>query len=205
MRAVFIPAFSLLLSGCVAMTTSGTEEAVLFNGKESPAEDAQAVLKPHNDLPVSIEFACPSKIATMMPSYVVPLPPVLPVGFAHKKVSYLRITMPEGMESTITQTRVVTPQGTVMPLSDALQSGRAVNNDGTVETTFALDKECGALDGGTLEVAGFSYQDKDYPPLQAQLQFDSRITAGIGWWPPALFNGGHSVSGVSGGSEVSTH
>ncbi|HYD63822.1 MAG TPA: hypothetical protein VEC35_25940 [Noviherbaspirillum sp.] len=205
MRATFAPALSFLLSGCVAMTTSGTEESVLFNGKESSAENAQAVLKPYQDVPVSIEFKCPSKIATMTPSYVVPLPPVLPVGYAARKVSYVRIRMPESMESTMASTRVVTPQGTQMPLSDAQQSNRSSNGDGTVVTTFALDKECGALDGGLLEVAGFSYQNKDYPPAQVRLHVDSRITAGIGWWPPALFNGGHSVSGSSGDSGAPAH
>jgi hypothetical protein len=205
MRATFAPALSFLLSGCVAMTTSGTEESVLFNGKESSAENAQAVLKPHQDVPVSIEFNCPSKVATMTPSYVVPLPPVLPVGYAARKVSYLRITMPEGMESTMANTRVITPQGTAIPLSGARQSSRSGNSDGTVETTFTLNKECGALDGGLLEVAGFSYQNKDYPPAQARLHVDSRITAGIGWWPPAFFNSGHSVSGSSGDSGVPAH
>ena len=202
MRASAVPALSLLLSGCVAMTTSGTREAILFSGKEAPAESAQAVLKPHNDLPVSIEFACPSKVATMSPSYVVPLPPVLPVGFVNEKVSYLRIRMPEGMEDAIAQTRIVTPQGTAMPLADAKQSRRSVNNEGAVETTFALNKACEALDGGMLEVAGFSYKNKRYPPSQARLQFDSTITAGIGWWPPALFNGGRALSDGSGDSGV---
>ena len=205
MRATFVPALTLLLSGCVAMTTSGTEETVLFNGKDSPAEDPQAVLKPHSEVPVSIEFDCPSKIATMTPSYVVPLPPVFPTGYAAKKVSYLRITMPEDMESAMASTRVVTPQGTALALSDARQSRRTVNNQGSVNTTFALDKECGALDGGMLEVAGFSYKDKNYPPAQVRLQFDARITAGIGWWPPALFNRGRSVSGTSGDPGAHAH
>ena len=200
MRASYVPALPLLLSGCVAMTTSGTRESVLFTAKEASEDSAQAVLKPHDDLPVSIEFKCPSKLATMSPSYVVPLPPVVPVGSVSEKVSYLRIRMPEGMESAIVQTRIITRQGTSIPLSDAKQSRRIVNNEGGVETTFALNKECEALDGGMLEVAGFSYKDKSYPPSQARLQFDSKITAGIGWWPPAFFNGGHPMGGGSGAS-----
>lgn len=200
MRASFAPALSLLLSGCVAMTTSGTKEAVLFSDQEAPVPTAQAVLKPYNDLPVAIEFSCPPKTATMTPSYVVPLPPVLPVGFVNEKVSYLRIRMPDGMDNAIAQSRIITPQGIAIPLSDARQSARTGNNEGTVEMTYTLNKECGALDGGVLEVAGLSYKDKTYPPSHARLQFDSRITAGIGWWPPALFNGGHSMSGASGDS-----
>ena len=198
MRAIIVPALSFLLSGCVAMTTSGTEESVLFSEKEAPAENAQAVLKPHNDLPVSMEFKCPDKVATLSTSYVVPLPPVIPVGFVNEKVAYLRVRMPEDMESAMAQTRIVTRQGAAMPLSAARQASRSVNHKGTVETTYALDKECGALNGGVLEVAGFSYNNKSYPPSQASLRHDARITAGIGWWPPALFNGGRSLSGRDG-------
>ncbi|WP_420473969.1 hypothetical protein [Noviherbaspirillum sp. ST9] len=197
MRPRIVPALSLMLTGCVAMTTSGTREAVFFtDDEEATANNAQAVLKPYNDLPVSIEFKCPSRIATLSPSYVVPLPPVFPAGFAHRKVSYLRVRMPEGMDNALAQSRVITRQGTAMPLADARQSRRTVGDEGTVESTFTLDKECEALNGGTLEVAGFSYNNKAYPPSQARLQFDSEVTAGIGWWPPALFNGGHAISGA---------
>jgi hypothetical protein len=197
MRARLVPALSIVLSGCVAMTTSGTREAVLFTGEEeAPVKHAQAVLKPYNDLPVSIEFKCPSRIATVSPSYVVPLPPVFPAGFVNAKVSYLRVRMPEGMDNALAQSRIVTRQGTAIPLAAARQSSRAVANEGTVESTFTLDKECEALNGGKLEVAGFSYNNKTYPPSEARLQFDAQVTAGIGWWPPALFNGGHAISGA---------
>lgn len=195
MRVNYISALSLLLTGCTAFTTSGTEEAILFSAKEAPAENAKVVLKPYDDLPLSLEFACPTKLATMMTSFVVPLPPVLPVGFMNDHVSYLRIRMPEGTENAIAQTRVITPQGTAMPLADARQSMRTVNKEGTVEATYALNKDCEALDGAVLEVAGFSYNNRNYPAAQARLQFDSRIKAGIGWWPPASFNGGRRFSG----------
>lgn len=194
MRANYISALSLLLTGCVSFTTSGTREAVLFS-REAPAENAQAVLKPHNDLPLSLEFACPDRLATMSTFFVVPLPPVVPVGFVNDHVSYLRVRMPAGMENAVAQTRVVTPQGTAMPLVDARQSMRAVNKEGSVDATYALNKDCEALDGGVLEVAGFSYNNRSYPAAQARLQFDSRIKGGIGWWPPASFNGGRRFSG----------
>lgn len=195
MRANYISALSLLLTGCVSFTTSGTEEAVLFSAEEASTENAQAVLKPHNDLPLSLEFACPDRLATMSTFYVVPLPPVVPVGFVNDHVSYLRVRMPEGTENAIAQTRVVTPQGMAMPLAGARHSMRTVNKEGTVEATYALNKDCEALDGGVLEIAGFSYNNRSYPAAQARLQFDSRITAGIGWWPPASFNGGRRFSG----------
>jgi len=199
MRTSLVPVLAFLLSGCVAMTTSGTKEAVLFTDKEeAPVENAKTVLKPYSDLPVSMEFKCPSKIATLSPSYVVPLPPVLPAGFAHKKISYLRITMPEGMDTALAQSRIVTRKGTAVPLAAARQSSRSVGDGGTVVSTFTLDEACEALNGGKLEVAGFSYNNKSYPPSQARLQFDSQVTAGIGWWPPALFNGGHSINGAPG-------
>ncbi|HEY0844240.1 MAG TPA: hypothetical protein VGE12_02670 [Noviherbaspirillum sp.] len=175
------------------MTTSGTEEAVLFSGKEALAENAQAVLKPHDDVPLAIEFACPSKLATMSTFYVVPLPPVVPVGVLHEKVSYLRVRMPEGMENTVAQTRIVTPAGASMPLSGAQRTARAESGAGTVEATYALNEECEAFDGGTLEVAGFSYRNRTYPAAVARLQFDSKISGGIGWWPPMWFNGDRPV------------
>ncbi|HJV83064.1 hypothetical protein [Noviherbaspirillum sp.] len=195
MRSTLVSALSLLLTGCTAMTTSGTEEAILFSGKQVPAEKAQVVLKPYADLPLSIEFSCPARLATMMTSYVVPLPPVIPVGFVNKHVSYLRISMPEGAEGAIAQTRIVTPQGTAIPLSDARQSGRSVNKEGLREATYALDKDCEALDGSVLQVGAFSYKNKAYPVSETRLQFESRIKASVAWWPPALFNGGRPISG----------
>lgn len=202
MRAIFIPALSVLLSGCISMTTSGTEEALLFSGKVASAENGQAVLKPHNELPLAIAFDCPSKLATMSTFYVVPLPPVIPVGFLNEKVSYLRVRTPEGMENAVARTRIITPQGAAMPLSDARESRRSASSDGTVETTYALNKACEAFDGGTVEVAGFSYKDKTYPASVARLQFDSKIQGGIGWWPPMHFNGGRAISGGSGGASL---
>lgn len=191
MRANFLPALSLLLSGCVAMTTAGTREAVLFSG---PQEDAHAVLKPYEDLPLSIEFACPDKPETMMTSFVVPFPPVVPVGLVNDHISYLRVTMPEGADDAIAGTRVVAPEGTALSLSGRPQFKRTVTSEGRQEVTYALDKDCEALDGGTLEVAGFSYKNKQYPATTTRLQFESRITGSVAWWPPALFNGGRRLS-----------
>lgn len=196
MRASFIPALSLLLTGCISMTTSGTEEALLFSRGDASPEHGQAVLKPHNDLPLSMTFECPSKLATMSTFYVVPLPPVVPVGFVNEKISYLRVTMPQGTENAIAQTRIVTSTGAAVPLSNARESRRAVNNEGALEATYTLDRSCEALDGAMVEVAGFSHGNKTYPAAQARLQFDSTITGGIGWWPPATFNGGHAWTGT---------
>lgn len=191
MRASLVPALSLLLTGCVAMTTSGTREAVLFAG---PQQNAHAVLTPYADLPLSIEFACPDKPEAMMTSFVVPFPPVVPVGFVNDHVSYLRITMPAGADEAIAGTRVVAPEGAALPLSERPQFKRTVNSDGRQEVTYVLDRDCEALDGGRLEVAGFSYKDKSYPDATTNLQFESRLTGSIAWWPPALFNGGKPLS-----------
>jgi hypothetical protein len=185
MRAHLISVLSFPLAGCVAVTTAGTDETVLFSDREARAETAQAVLKPYNDLPLSIEFACPSRLATLSTSYVVPLPPVLPAGFTNKDVSYLRISMPEGAENAMAQARVITAAGTAIPLSDARQSKRAAG-PGTTEVTYALNRKCEALNGSVLEVAGFSYKNKTYPPSAARLHVESRIWHGIKWWPPVL-------------------
>lgn len=202
MRVNFISALSLVLSGCSTVTGFGTEEAVLFSGTNASAENAQAVLRPHDNLPLSIAFACPTKLDTMMTSYIIPLPPVIPVGFINEQVSYLHIHMPESAENAVAKTRIITPQGTAMPLSDARQFRRAVNNEGSLEVTYALNKDCEALDGGTLQVAGMSYKNKTYPASEARLQFESRIKAGVSWWPPSLFNGGRPVSSGSNASSM---
>lgn len=193
MRASFVPALSLLLSGCVSFTTAGTEETIAFSGNEAVEENNQAVLKPYNGLPLSMNFACPKKLATLSTFYVVPLPPVVPAGFVNEKVSYLHITMPQDTENDMAKLRILTPQGTAIPLSDMRQSMRAVGKDGTVETTYALNKECEALDGGVLELAGLSYHNKAYPASAVRLEFDSRIKFGAGWWPPVLFKDRKSV------------
>ncbi|HYD94940.1 MAG TPA: hypothetical protein VEC01_06415 [Noviherbaspirillum sp.] len=206
MRASILSVLSLSLTGCVAFTTSGTEETVLFSPTlETPVENAQAVLKPHNDLPLAIEFACPNRLGTLMTSYVIPLPPVLPAGYVFEPVSYLRVRMPEGAEDILARTRILTQAGNAIPLSAARQFRRSAGSDGSVETTYALDKECAAFNGGVLEVAGFSYNNKSYPASQARLQFDSKITADVGWWPPSLFNGGQPLHGVIDTPSTSGH
>lgn len=195
MRASFISGVSFLLTGCVAVTTSGTEEAVLFSDAKANVETAAAVLKPYKDLPLSVEFICPTRLTSLMTSYVVPLPPVLPVGFANKDVSYVRITMPDGAEDGIAKIRIIAPEGKALPLAGIPQFQRAVNNDSTVDVTYALNRECETLNGGVLEVAGLSYKNRSYPPSQTRLQFESRIRNTVEWWPPSLINGVHAVSG----------
>ncbi|HZW22319.1 hypothetical protein [Noviherbaspirillum sp.] len=197
MRANILSLLSLSLTGCVAFTTSGTQETVLFSPTlETPVESARPVLKPHEGVPLAIEFACPDRLGTLMTSYVIPLPPVIPAGAVFEPVSYLRVRTPEGAETVLAHTRIVTQQGNAIPLSDARPFRRTIGNDGSVETTYALNKECAAFNGGVLEVAGFSYNNKSYPASQSRLQFDSRITADVGWWPPALFNGGEPLHGA---------
>lgn len=188
MRARLISALSLLLPGCVAITTASTEEAVLFSNKQVPAENTQAKLQPYNDVPLSLEFVCPDKLATLSTFYVVPVPPVIPAGFVNEPVSYLRVRMPVGAESAIAQTRIVGAGGTALTLSDAQPSKRAASSEGTTELTYALDKDCASLNGGVLEVAGFSYKDKKYPASVARLQVASKTKAGVAWWPPMWFD-----------------
>lgn len=180
MHASFISALSLLLSGCAVVTASGTEESVLFSGKEAGAEKPQVVLKPHNDLPMSVEFSCPTKLATMMTSVVVPFPPLLPVGFVNEHVSYLRIKVPTDAEHAIAGIRIITPQGASIPLPESSKSRRVVTDGGTAEITYTLQKDCEAFDGGFIEVAGFSYKNRNYPASGARLQFDSRIRGLVG-------------------------
>lgn len=188
MRIRVIYALSLLLSGCASITTSGTEEALLFSGKEASAEKAQRVLKPYNDLPLSIEFACPDKIAALSTFYVIPLPPVVPVGFVNEPISYLRVRMPEGVENAMAHLQIVTAADTAIPLTHTQPARRALANDGSLEVTYTLNKNCEALNGGMLEVAGFSYRNKHYPASEARLHFESRIRTGVAWWPPMLLN-----------------
>jgi len=180
MRSRLIPALSLLLSSCTVVTTSGTEEAVYFSNKESGAEKAHAVLTPHHDLPLAIEFSCPDKLDTMMTSILIPFPPFLPVGFVNEHVSYLRITLPEGAGHAEAGVRITTQQGQAVPIPDAPLSKRVVAKDGTTEITYALKQDCETLDGGALEVAEFSYKNRRYPPIVARLRFDSRMKMTVG-------------------------
>jgi len=180
MRSSFIPALSLLLSSCAVVTTSGTEEAVYFSQNEAGAGKPQAVLKPHDDLPLAIEFSCPDKLQTAMTSVWVPFPPVLPVGFVNEHVSYLRLTVPQDADYANARVRITTQQGRAVPISEEPKSKRVVTNDGKMQVTYALKQDCETLDGGLLEVAGFSYKNKSYPAIGARLQFESRIKMTIG-------------------------
>ncbi|GAB3549447.1 hypothetical protein GCM10027343_31210 [Noviherbaspirillum agri] len=180
MRSSFIPALSLLLSSCAVVTTSGTEEAVYFSDKESGNGQAHAVLKPHNDLPMTIEFSCPDKLATAMTSVWVPFPPVLPVGFVNEKLSYLRITVPQDAGYANAQIRVTTQQGQPVPMLAEPQSRRVGKDSGEAQLTYVLKQDCETLDGGLLEVAGFSYKNRNYPAIGSRLHFDSRLKLRIG-------------------------
>lgn len=180
MRSSFIPALSLLLSSCAVVTTSGTQEAVYFSEKESDAGKSQAVLKPHADLPLAIEFSCPDKLETMMTSVWVPFPPVLPVGFVNERVSYLHITLPQDADHANARVRITTQQGQPVPIPDEPKSKRVTTSGGETQITYALKQDCATLDGGLLEVAGFSYKNRNYPATDARLRFDSRIKMTIG-------------------------
>lgn len=187
MQAKLVSTLTLLLTGCVSFTTSGTKEAVLFSGNEAAEPVVQPVLKPYGDLPLEIRFACPDRIATLSTFYVFPLPPVVPVGFANKDVAYLRVRMPEDAEPAVAQTRIVRPDGSAMPLSDVAPTRRAYRTDGTLEATYKIGTACASLDGGALDVAAFSYNGRAYPASRVQLRFDSRVAGSLGWWPPAMF------------------
>jgi hypothetical protein len=180
MRSSLIPALSLLLSSCAVVTTSGTDESVLFYTQEPEAAKPQAVLKPHNDLPLAIEFSCPTKLATMMTSVLVPFPPFLPVGFVNQHVSYLRITVPQDAEYANARMRLLTQQGKEVPVPAAPEAKRVATNDGKTQITYTLQQDCETLDGGSLQLAGFSYQNRSYPAIGARLHFDSRIRMTIG-------------------------
>ena len=180
MRKLFIPVLSLLLSSCAVVTTFGTEETVSFSGDKAATEKSQLVLKPHNDLPLSIEFSCPTKLATAMTSTLIPLPPFVPIGFVNEHVSYVRITTPEDAAYAKAPIRIITAQGQSIPLQDGAQSKRVVKSNEATEITYALNKDCEAFDGSVLEVAAFSYGNKEYPATRTRLEFDSRLKLHIG-------------------------
>lgn len=183
MRSSHIPAitaFSLLLSSCAVVTTSGTEEALFFSDEQAKESQANAVLKPHSDVPLAVEFSCPAKLATMMTSIVVPFPPLVPVGFVNKHVSYLKVTTPEGAGFGTPPVRVTTQQGRVVPVPEQPDSRRVVSGGGATQAIYALSSNCEDLDGGVVEVARFSHQSKDYPATRARLRFDSRIRMHVG-------------------------
>lgn len=173
MRGSLISGLALLLSACAVISESGTEEKVSFVGNAADQARQHAVLQPHNDMPLSIEFSCPTKIFSAMTSFFYPLPPVVPVGFVNKHVSYLKIRVPQDAEQAVPQIRITTYVGQQVVVPDAPKSRRA--DGGTTELTYALPSDCEALDNGMLEIPGFTYRNRSYPASAARLQFDSRI------------------------------
>lgn len=180
MPKYLVSALSLLLSSCAVVTTSGTEETVFFSGDKAATEKSRVVLKPHNELPLSIEFSCPEKLATVMTSVLIPFPPFVPIGFVNEPVSYVRITTPEDAAYVKAPIRIITAQGQSIPLQNVAKSKRVVKSNEATEITYALNKECAALDGSVLEVAAFSYGNKNYPATRTRLEFDSRLKLHIG-------------------------
>lgn len=179
MRGSYLSVLALMLSACGVITESGTEEAVLFSGNETVAAKPQPVLKPHEGLPLSIQFSCPTKIFSAMTSVYIPLPPVIPVGFVNKHVSYLHVRLPNDAEQSMPEIRVTTYLGQPVALPAAPQSRRS--EGGSTELVYALPSDCEALDNGTLEVAGFSYGNRSYPAASSRLQFNARIKSAISY------------------------
>ena len=173
MRGSLISGLALMLSACAVITESGTEEKVSFAGSEAGEARKYAVLQPHEGVPLTLRFSCPTKIFSAMTSFYIPLPPVAPVGFINKHVSYLHIRLPADAEKALPQIRITTYVGQQLALPAAPAARRLAGD--SMELTYALDKDCEALDNGTLEVAGFSYRDRAYPSSAARLRFDSRI------------------------------
>lgn len=180
MSGNLISALALLLSGCAVVTATGTEEAVRFSGENAGVEEPRLVLKPHDDLPLTLEFSCPTKIATMMTSVFIPFPPAMPVGFVNKQVSYLHIRAPKDVEHAIGRISIVTPQGTSIALPDDRDSKRVAASGEMMEIIYTLRENCETFDGASLKVAGFSYKDRRYPATHARLQFDSRLRGVVG-------------------------
>lgn len=173
MRGSLISGLALMLSACAVITESGTEEKVSFAGNEAGAARQYAVLQPHAGVPLSIRFSCPTRIFSAMTSFYIPLPPVVPVGFVNKHVSYVHIRLPADAESVLPRIRITTYAGQQLALPVAPSSRRIAED--SMELTYALGKDCEALDNGILEIAGFSYRNRNYPAAAARLQFDSRI------------------------------
>lgn len=173
MRGSLISGLALMLSACAVISESGTEEKVSFVNDGAGQARQHAVLKPHGDVPLTVEFSCPTRIFSAMTSFFYPLPPVVPVGFVNKHVSYLRIRVPQDAEQALPRIRITTYVGQAVAVPDAPKSRRI--DGGMTELTYALPSDCEALDNGTLEIAGFSYRNRDYPASAARLQFDSRI------------------------------
>ena len=175
-----ISGLALLLSGCAVVTAAGTEEALHFSGENAGVEEPRLVLKPHDDLPLTLEFSCPTKIATLMTSVFIPFPPIMPVGFVNEHVSYLHIRTPRDAEQSIEGISITTPQGSQIALPDEPGAKRVAASGEMLEITYALQKDCEAFDGASLKVAGFSYKDRRYPATGARLRFDSRLRGVVG-------------------------
>ncbi|WP_019140212.1 hypothetical protein [Noviherbaspirillum massiliense] len=184
MRTILVSLLTtLLLSACAVWSEAGKRESVLFAEDDNELTKPQAVLAPYEDFPLSIQFSCPMKRATAMSWYFFPLPPVIPVGFLNEHVSYLRIKVPEDAQHTIGKIQVQTGEGQQVSLPEQPESRRVTDNGKTVETTYELKKDCETLDGGSLQVASFSYKDREYPPSEAQLKLDSKPKLSIRYAP----------------------
>lgn len=187
MRGIFTSAytllFSLLLSACAVLSETGTEEAILFSANDAGTEKPQAVLKPHNDLPLAIQFSCPKKIDTAMTSFFYPLPPIMPVAFINKHESYLRIKLPEDAEPSLARVRVVDQQGQIVPIPEAPDTQLSADKGKALELTYVLPTDCDVFDGGAIEVASFSYKNKSYPATEARLHFKSKRKVGVSYAP----------------------
>lgn len=172
---------TVVLSGC-AISGSGTEESIAFSPAGTDLVEWVSVYKPYGDLAFTLKFLCPGKIYSAMISPVIPLPPVVPVGFVNRAESFLHLVFPESESSPIQAIRITLANGKALQLQSASVFGQPYKSESEVLTTYQFKTDCSEFEGGEIQIDGFEFRGRLYPPAKAKLQFKSKIKVDGGYW-----------------------
>lgn len=174
-------ASSVVLGGC-AISGTGTEESIAFSPAGADLVEWVSVYKPYEDLAFTIKFLCPGKVYSAMISPVIPLPPVVPVGFINRTESFVHVVFPESEPSPTQTTRITLANGKQLQFQSTSVFGQPYKSESGVLTTYQFKTDCSEFDGGEIQIEGFKSHGKLYPPVKAKLQFKSKLKVDGGYW-----------------------
>ncbi len=171
----------LLASGCV-VSGFGIDEKIYFVGG---GNELSTEYKPYPELKLSAFFSCTGKVYSVMPSLVVPLPPIIPVGFMDDpKYHYfdLEIHIPINDEKFLDNFSLVKIDGSKVELNSGKKYLYPDSKDGGMWVNLKIPPlTCKDLDGAEMSIKNFEYEDKLYPQSLAKLEFESKTKVDFGY------------------------
>ncbi len=182
MRALLIVfVMALFFNGC-AISGIVSEQAILFNSTAPVANISESIFKPYDTINFTVEFICPGKCRSAMISPVIPLPPVVPLGFMGQRELYIKLVFPRDEEIPIKSMHIALNKGDLVQLYEATEFYQSNSEINGFCKILRLHIDCSELQGGEFRIEGFTYQGEMYPPKMMKLEFKSRQKIIWNYW-----------------------